>query len=221
MNYVDSFIDLVNAPFAAEVNAVCWQRKLAGDFVEIINRIELSGNITEVSVEELIELKLSDAGQQARKIILNDWKLLEDYGAQPVLNIIKQYDRDDADTVYATDVYSFHVDRSPITTDTFLCTYFGAPSEIIPNALCEQIILVPEIVQELRKLYTGNGDGFEYFLREHFFDLHYRARPGAQPINLGTGNLWRLAVDHPDSNVLPCVHRAPAENGQLRLLMIC
>jgi len=52
--------------------------------------------------------------------------------------------------------------------------------------------------------------------------LHYRAQAMANPISLGLGHLWRLAVDYPESQVLPCIHRAPEENnGQLRLLMIC
>ena len=44
-----------------------------------------------------------------------------------------------------TDVYSYHVDRSPIATDTFLCTYHGAASDIIANDQAEQKILIPEI----------------------------------------------------------------------------
>ena len=83
-------------------------------------------------------------------------------------------------------------------------------------------MLAPEIRAQLKKLYGGPEQGFEAFLSEHFFDLHYQAKPTAQPINLGLGNLWKLAVDHPESNVLPCVHRAPVEKtGQKRLLMIC
>lgn len=55
-----------------------------------------------------------------------------------------------------------------------------------------------------------------------FFDLHYQPKPDAQPVNLGTGHIWRLAVDHPTQKVLPCVHRAPVEkDGEYRLLLIC
>jgi hypothetical protein len=57
---------------------------------------------------------------------------------------------------------------------------------------------------------------------DNFFDLHYQAKPDAQIINLGIGNLWRLAVDHPNNPVLPCIHRAPIEKfGEYRLLLIC
>ena len=62
----------------------------------------------------------------------------------------------------------------------------------------------------------------ETFLEEYFFDLHYQPKPDIEPINLGLGHLWRLAVDHPTQQVLPCVHRAPTENdGEYRLLLIC
>ena len=94
--------------------------------------------------------------------------------------------------------------------------------EILPNAQATQKVLVPAIRDELKKLYGGPTAGFEAFLSEHFFDLHYQATAAAMPVNLGLGNMWRLAVDHPVSQVLPCVHRAPREKaGQPRLLMIC
>ena len=148
--------------------------------------------------------------------------LLKAHGASPTLNIIRCYESDEGYPFFPTDVYSFHVDRSPVATDTFLCTYHGEPSEILPNEQARQKVLVPEIRDELKKLYDGATEGFESFLGEHFFDLHYQAIPTASPFTLGLGNLWRLAVDHPDSQVLPCVHRAPKEKaGQHRLLMIC
>lgn len=219
---VENFDKLVNTPFDSWYNAICWSRRLTGDFGEIVSKVELDGNITVIEREELCELKLSEEGQLARTILLNDWQLLQEYGASPVLNLISHYERDDAYSFFPTDVYSYHVDRSPIATDTFLCTYYGEPSDILPNSQSEKKVLVPEIRSELKKLYAGNEDGFESFLSEHFFDLHYQAKANAQPISLGVGNLWRLAVDHPESKVLPCVHRAPVEKpGQHRLLMIC
>ena len=219
---VTNFQDLVSTPFHGEINALCWNRTLLGDFAEIVNKVTLNEDIVELDPEELCELKLSEQGQLAREILLNDLKLLKAHGACPVLNIIRCYERDDAYPFFSTDVYSFHVDRSPVPTDTFLCTYFGESSDIIPNAQAEQKVLIPEIRVELKKLYHGAEEGFDSFLTEHFFDLHYQANATARPVNLGLGNLWRLAVDHPGSQVLPCVHRAPIEKkGEYRLLMIC
>jgi hypothetical protein len=219
---VTNFQDLVTTPYYRNVNAICWKRKLLGDFTEIVNAITLNDNMVEIGREELLSLQLSEQGQLAREMLLNDMKLLKAHGASPVLNVIKCYERDDAFPLFPTDVYSFHVDRSPVPTDTFLCTYHGDASEIIPNAQATQKVLIPEIREELNKLYGGNEAGFESFLTEYFFDLHYQVKPHAQPTNLGIGNLWRLAVDHPGSKVPPCIHRAPTEkSGQHRLLMIC
>jgi hypothetical protein len=219
---VMNFQDLVATPFQGNMNAICWKRKLIGDFAEIVQQVKPDGNITTVEPEELLGLQLSAQGQLAREILLNDLKVLKAHGASPVLNVIRHYDRDDAYPFFPTDVYSFHVDRSPVPTDTFLCTYYGEPSELLPNSQVTQKVLIPEIRAELRKLYHGTEDGFESFLTEHFFDLHYKPEPDARPIGLGLGHLWRLAVDHPGSQVPPCVHRAPEEkSGQHRLLLIC
>lgn len=222
IHYVENFQDLISTPFHGKINAICWTRKLIGDFSEIVKKIEQIGNITVIDEEGLLELQLTDQGQLAREILLNDLKELKAHGASPVLNLIKCYERDDQYSFFPTDVYSFHVDRSPIPTDTFLCTYYGEQSEIMPNSQAEQKVLVPEIRNELKKIYQGADEGFESFLSEYFFDLHYRAKSNAQPISLGLGNIWKLAVDHPESKVLPCLHRAPQEKpGELRLLMIC
>jgi len=219
---VSTFQDLVSTPFQGTLNAICWKRDLTGDFSEIVEKVELDENMTVIDEEELRELKLSAQGQLARDILLADMKLLKAHGADPILNVINYYERDDSYPFFPTDVYSFHVDRSPVPTNTFLCTYVGASSDILPNAQATQKILVPEIRAELKKGYHGPDEGFEAFLSEHFFDLHYHPHPDAQLINCGIGHLWRLAVDHPESKVLPCLHRAPKENsGEKRLLLIC
>jgi hypothetical protein len=220
--FVSNFDNLVSTPFDGAINAICWSRTLTGDFAEIVNKIPLTENIVVLDEELLAALDLSAAGQLARDIIVNDLQLLTAHGAAPTLNLIRNYERDDAQPFFPVDVYSFHVDRSQVPTATFLCTYYGAPSDILPNAEAQQKILVPEIREQLKQLYGGPEAGFETFLTDHFFDLHYQATPGAQPISLGTGHLWRLAIDHPDSKVLPCVHRAPMEKiGEPRLLLIC
>jgi hypothetical protein len=219
---VSTFSELVSTNFKGEMNALCLYRNLDGDFNEIVTQLRLEENITEVFPEDLITLQLSEKGNIARNIILNDLQSLADCGASPSLNLLKCYDRDDEFDFISTDVYSFHVDRSPIATDTFLCTYHGASSDIIANSQAEQKILIPEIRTKLKELHDGPDEEFESFLEENYFDLHYQVNPDATPINLGLGHLWRLAVDHPKQQVLPCIHRAPIENdGEYRLLLIC
>jgi hypothetical protein len=204
------------------INALCWSRVLVGNFAEIAQKLKQFEDITVIDEEELMALSLSDNGILARDIILNDLQLLRDYGAAPTLNLLKCYERDEENPVFPTDVYSFHVDRSPIATDTFLCTYYGASSDIVPNNQAVKKILVPELRKNLRNLFSGTDDDFDSFLTENFYDLHYQALPNANIVNLGVGNLWRLAVDHPESKVLPCIHRAPKEKeGESRLLLIC
>ncbi|MFK8934079.1 hypothetical protein ABCA12_1606 [Acinetobacter junii] len=222
ISVVSSFSELVSSNFQGDRNAICWYRNLNGDFQEIVKKLQLKENITEISVDDLLALQLSEYGRLAREIIISDIQQLTELGASPTLNLIQNYERDDELDYISTDVYSFHVDRSPIPTDTFLCTYHGAPSEILPNDQVEQKILVPEIREKLKNLHDGPEAEFENFLKEYFFDLHYRAKPESKPVNLGLGHLWRLAVDHPTQQVLPCVHRAPIEiDGEYRLLLIC
>ncbi|MCQ9635681.1 DUF1826 domain-containing protein [Chryseobacterium sp. WG23] len=219
---VSTFSELVNTDFYGAMNAICWKRNLNGDFKEIVSKLQLKENVTEVSAEDLLALQLSERGSAARETILNDLQLLTDFGALPSLNLLQCYDRDEELDFFSTDVYSYHVDRSPIGTNTFLCTYHGAASEILPNEQAIQKILIPEIREKLKELHDGPEAEFENFLEEYFFDLHYQPKPGAEPANLGVGHLWRLAVDHPAQQVLPCIHRAPIEkNGEYRLLLIC
>ena len=219
---VSTFSELIHTDFKGERNALCWYRNLEGDFATIVDQLKLKENITEVNPQDLLALQLSEKGNIAREIILNDIRLLADFGASPSLNLLKCYDRDDEFDFISTDVYSYHVDRSPIATDTFLCTYHGVASDIISNGQAEQKILIPEIREKLAALHNGPSEDFDNFLKENYFDLHYQAQPHAAPINLGLGHLWRLAVDHPKQQALPCIHRAPLErDGEYRLLLIC
>jgi hypothetical protein len=218
---VSNFQKLVATTFYGEKNAAYWSRTLHGDFSEVVNKIEVNNNIMELDQDILKNLHLTSQGQLAREILLNDLHILTEHGAAPTLNLIKCYERD-SNTFFPTDVYSFHVDRSLIPIDTFLCTYHGEASEIVSNSQAKQKILITEIREEIKKKYQINERDFESFLSEHFFDLHYNTNPEAKTICLGKGNLWRLATDHPGSKSLPCIHRAPIEkDGETRLLLIC
>ena len=219
---VASFEELITTDFAYSMNAICWERSLEGDFSEIVNKLTDIDTTIQIDEEQLTQLLLSPKGQLARKILLEDFQQLKAIGASPELNVLKNYERDEDFVVFPTDVYSFHVDRSPIPVATFLCTYFGDSSEIVSNSDAVQKILLPEIRSELRKLYKGTDEGFDAILIENFYDLHYQANQNAKIIQLGIGNLWKLAVDHPKMKVEPCIHRAPEEkSGQKRLLLIC
>lgn len=219
---VSAFSMLKDEDFQGEQNAICWFRHLDGDFAEIVSKLTLKENLSEISMECLKTLQLTEEGDIARAVILNDFQLLTDFGAQPSLNLIKNYERDEELEFISTDVYSFHVDRSPVGIDTYLCTYHGASSEVLANDQAEQKILNQEIRRKLEEIHNGPEEEFESFLIENYFDLHYHPKANAQPINLGKGHLWRLAVDHPEKQVLPCIHRAPIEKyGEYRLLLIC
>jgi hypothetical protein len=219
---VASFDELITTDFAYSMNAICWERSLEGDFSEIVNKLTYSDNTIQIDEEQLTQLLLSPKGQLARKTLLEDFQQLKAIGASPELNVLKDYEKDEDFTVFPKDVYSFHVDRSPIPVATFLCTYYGDSSEIVSNSEAVQKIILPEIRTELRKLYKGTEEGFDAFLIENFYDLHYQANQNANIIQFGTGNLWKIAVDHPKMKVAPCIHRAPQEkSGQKRLLLIC
>ena len=220
---LSTFNELVNNSFYDKTNAFCWYREPNGNFKEIVDKLKLKENITEISTDDLLALDLTEEGNIARTVIINDMKLLADFGALPSLNLLKNYERDNEFDFISTDVYSYHVDRSPVATDTYLCTYYGAASDIIANEDVKQKILIPEIRAKLYELFDEDyDDNFEDFLTENFFDLHYQADANAKPINLGNGCIWRLAVDHPFQPVEPCVHRAPIENdNEYRLLLIC
>lgn len=220
---VHSFDELVSTPLADGVNALCWPRTLTGDFDEIVARLGAIEEITSLDADDLLGLTLSDAGRAARDILIEDQRLLREHGLSPTLDCIPGYPRDEEPGPVPTDVYSFHADSATVMADTFLCSYNEASSEGLRNEDALRCAEIPETRAELLKQYGGPDDeGFRVFLNEHFFDLHYVARPGAQPYVFGLGNLWRIATEYPGSPVPPCVHRAPTTRpGQPpRLLLI-
>ncbi len=86
---VELFRDLISTPFQGDINAICWSRSLVGDFSEIVNLVVLEGNMSELDEEDLLEMQLSESGQQAREILIADLKNLRDMGASPILNVIQ------------------------------------------------------------------------------------------------------------------------------------
>lgn len=220
---VDSFEQLLAANFTKSVNAICWARELEGDFDEIVRAAGPLDEITGLDEEDLQSLELSPAGRQAREILIQDLRLLENAKVAPNLDIIPAYPRDLTASPVPVDVYDLHADSATVLADTFLCSYTEPASEGVRNEDATRYVDVPEIRAQLLADYGGADDeGFASYLKERFFDLHYAIRDGAPVFNFGTGNLWRIATQCPGSPTLPCIHRAPATQpgAPARLLLI-
>ena len=222
---VHSFAELVGAPFADGVNALCWSRALSGDFGEVVEELGRGEEILTIEENQLAGLEVSAAGRAAIEILREDLRRLREAERDPVLNCIHRYPRDEAPGPVRTDVFSFHADSAPVEADTWLCTYYGPPSEGLPNEDAKRRVDIPEIRADLLKFLGMEEDDAEFreALREHCFDLHYAPLPQARPYSFGVGHLWRIAVHWPGSPVPPCIHRAPSTHpGQPpRLLLIC
>lgn len=212
IQFVQSFQELIEARFAGTINAMCWQRTLPGDFAEIVRCLGNRHEQPMITLDPamLLALSLSSAGQIARDCMLADFRLLSERDLAPVLNCVYAYPRDERSGPIATDVFSFHVDSAPGETDTWLCTYYGQASEGLGNDQAQRLMDIPAIRSALLKAYGGVADsGFQDFLTEHAYDLHYAALPHARPHSFGVGNLWRIATAYPGCPVLPSIHRAP------------
>lgn len=218
---VDSFEALLGARFEGDCNAIVWERRPAGDFAEVVELLEAGEAITQVDEAALAALRPSAAGAEAIATLLADLRGLRGAGHLPELNVVARYERDD-DAVLPTDVHSFHVDSANVPTDTFLCCYSGAPSEVLANRDAVRAVDLPHVRAALLARYGGaDAEGFAAYLREHHFDLHHRPLPHARPFSLGVGHLWRLAVQFPGSPVAACIHRAPPRTDSApRLLLI-
>lgn len=220
---VASLVELANTPLAAGINAICWPRVLPGDAAEVAWSLEVNEPVASLEEAALRRLKLSEAGRTAVEALIHDLKSLKALGLRPELNCVSGYPRDERPGPIHTDVYSFHVDRAPVETDTWLCTYYGAPSEGVDNDEVTRRVDDLDTRAELLKAYGGADDGgFQEFMADHSYDLHYALKPFAQPYSFGVGNLWRVATQWPGSVVPACVHRAPQmRHGERRLLLIC
>ena len=209
---VRSFQELAETPFAGTINALCWQRTLPGDFAEIVTCLGGSSEQGVMTLDPtmLRALPLSAAGKAALACMLTDFDLLRDRELAPVLNCIHAYPRDERAGPIATDVFSFHVDSAPCETDTWLCTYHGPASEGLDNDQAQRRSDLPATRAALLAAYGGGDDaGFQTFLSENAYDLHYAALPHARPWSYGIGHLWRIATTYPGCPVPPGIHRAP------------
>jgi hypothetical protein len=220
---VSSFHELIATPFQGDINALCWSRHLPGDFQAILDQLPANDGITSIADDDLHALRLSPAGDVARKVLLADQALLRGHGLAPSLDCIAGYAEDGAAGPIPTDVYSFHVDSAPVAADTYLCTYIGSSSEGLANEAAVRRVDVPDTRAQLLQSYGGADDAeFAAYLSDHCFDLHYLPQPGAQPYTFGVRNLWRIAIAYPGCPVLPCIHRAPPRlpGAPARLLLI-
>ena len=207
---VKSFAELVATPFGNGVNALCWQRTLAGDFGEVVEQLGTGEGIVTLDDARLLSLPVSAAGRAAIGILLEDQRLLREHDRDPVLNCIHSYPRDEDAGPVPTDVFSFHTDSATVEADTWLCTYHGPASEGLRNDEAQRRADIPEMRAELLRRFGGKDDGdFLEYLSEHCHDLHYAPVADARPFSFGLGNLWRIATDWPGSPVPPCIHRAP------------
>jgi hypothetical protein len=219
---VGSFAELVATPWAQGVNALVWERTLAGDFQEVAAQLGSGEGVETLDEARLRALHLGAAGAAAVEVMLADLRLLREQSLDPVLNCIHGYPRDESPGPVATDVFSFHADSAPIEASTYLCTYHGPPSEGLRNEEAWRKVDLPDIRAQLVREYGGADDAdFLTYLNEYCYDLHYAPKPGAQPYSFGLGHLWRIAVEHPGCAVPPCIHRAPeTPPGVSRLLLI-
>lgn len=207
---VTSFDELVSVRFVDGVNAACWVRTLPGDFAEVARLLATGPGITTIDNEQLKGLAAEGDGRIAIDVLLEDQRLLSEMDLAPVLDCINGYERESSDSPVATDVYSFHSDSATEAMDTYLCTYLGPSSEGLRNEDAMRKVDIPEIRSQLLALYGGPDDGgFEEFLADNYFDLHYAAVAGAVPFSFGLYYLWRIGVEYPGRSVPPCIHRAP------------
>lgn len=207
---VKSFDELRTTAFEDGVNALCWQRTLAGDFGEVVEQLEVIEGIATLDDAHLHSLRVSAAGRAAIDVLIEDQRLLREHGLDPVLNCIGGYPRDENAGPVSTDVFSFHTDSATTEADTWLCTYHGPASEGLRNDEAQRRVDIPETRAQLLQHFGGRDDGgFIEYLSAHCYDLHYAPVPHARPFSFGSGHLWRIATDYPGSPVPACIHRAP------------
>ena len=165
---VNSFQELVTTRFERDVNALCWQRTLPGDFSEVVKHLGVSEGIITLDESRLLALPVSTAGRAAISVLLEDQRLLRERDRDPVLNCIYDYPRDEEPGPVPTDVFSFHADSATVETDTWLCTYHGPASEGLRNDQAQRRVDIPSTRAELLRLFGGaDDDDFREIGRAH------------------------------------------------------
>lgn len=222
---VDSFEALVTTPFGPRVNALCWPRRLAGDYGAVATLFQDESDILSLDADSLLDLRggLGAGGRAAVDQMLQDLALMQDHGLAPSLECVPHYRRDDAGRALATDVYSFHADRAPVAADTYLCSYNEAATQGLRNEEARRCMEDAATRERILAEFSAQGGGdFDAFLRDNCYDLHYSPLAGARPFDFGLGHLWRIAIEYPGCPVAPCLHRAPptGKGRPPRLLLI-
>src|SRR5687768_3570441 len=88
---VNSFQELLHTPFTDGVNALVWERTLAGDFTAVVAQLEAGEGITRLDESRLRTLPVSAAGRTAIDVMLEDQQRLRAHGLAPELNCIRSY----------------------------------------------------------------------------------------------------------------------------------
>ena len=104
-----------------------------------------------IEEEQLVGLVVSAPGRWAIEILREDLRRLREVERDPVLNCVHSYPRDEGLGPVRTDVFSWHADSAPVEADTWLCTYYGPPSEGLPNEEAQRRVDIPEIRAALLK----------------------------------------------------------------------
>lgn len=214
-------------PLQGERNAVRWRRPLVGDFDGLARLAAAFDDADRVPLDDAALATLRrgapPAVRAAIDFVLADLALLRVHGHEPSFELLRRYERD-LDPDLPVDVHSFHVDTANAPVETILCTYFGAPSEVLAREDARRCVDEPVLRGHLRQRFELDGGGddaaFAAWLAEHAFDLHFRMRAGAAAFAFARGELCRLAVQHGEAAAPACIHRAPPADGTPRLLLI-
>jgi len=221
---VDSAERFFATPLRGERTAVRWRRPLVGDFAELARLAASLDDADRVPLDDAtlttLQRDAAPAVRAAIEFVLADLALLRAHGHEPSFELLRRYERD-PDPDLPVDVHSFHVDTANAPVETILCTYFGAPSEVLAREDARRCVDEPVLRARLRQRFgAGDDAAFSAWLAEHAFDLHFRMRAGAAAFAFVRGELCRLVVQHPGAAAPACIHRAPPKDDVPRLLLI-